>query len=228
MPKFRGFVVLMRQSEFARKIGKSRQYVHKLVKKGIIPLRDGKFIDHDEAVRLIEEYSDPHRQRQREINEKKRLAKKLPSDKACSIFDLEGAYESIADMTEEEKERKRNELRKLQEQAKSSGVEVVGQRIDVEDLDVKELNRLILQQELRLKTAKADEAEKKVVPIDEVQRVFFSATRIIRDGMMAIAPRLAARLAATDDPHVCRTMLEEEIVGQLEGITGAISELGTD
>ena len=110
------------------------------------------------------------------------------------------------------------------EEAKKLGVDSeIG---DVEHLDIKELNRLILQQDLRIKKAKADESEKLTVSVEDVKKTFFAASRVVRDGLNTIPARLAARLAAETDPHKCLTMLESEINTQLNKISEAINELG--
>jgi hypothetical protein len=52
------------QAEFARRLGVTRQYVHQLVKRKVIALRDG-LINFAEAVRAIEAAQDPARPRTR-------------------------------------------------------------------------------------------------------------------------------------------------------------------
>ncbi len=51
---------MLTQSEFARVIGKTPQYVHKLVKKGRIPLQGGR-IDPDIALAALKRSADPAR-----------------------------------------------------------------------------------------------------------------------------------------------------------------------
>ncbi len=212
--------MLISQSEFARRIGKSRQYVNKMVKKGVIPVYDRKRVDYEEAKQILDDIADPHREKQRQKNEERRKKKVAPS-----IFDLEGKYESVKDMTEDERKKAVEKLKNLRAEAIDSGVDVVDAENSIEKMSIKELNLSILRQELRIKTAKADEAEKKVIPIEDVERVFFSAARVIRDGLMQIPARLAPRLAVAGDAHDCRLLLEEEIVRQLEHITEVLNEL---
>jgi len=210
--------MLMRQSDFAKKVGTSRQYINKLVKQGVIPSYERGQVKYDEAKRALENHQVPYRQRQREKNKAERLKKMVPS-----MFDVDLGYESVADMSEEEKRARSIEtLRKLRDEAVASGVDVVRSVEDIEKLDAKELNRLILEQDLRLKKAKADEAEGKVLPVETVKNAIFEATRILRDGLLGIPARTASALASMDDPHACRTLLEEEIVRQLESLSEAI------
>lgn len=211
--------MLMTQAAFARKMKKSRQYINKLVDKGIIPIYDQKRVDMDEAERLMIEHEDPRRDAQREANAEKR--------KPTNLLSAVGTYESEADMSDEERELEREkrieQLRMMQKEAKEIGAdEDIG---DVEAMGIKQLNLAILQQDLRIKRAKADESEKVSVPLEEVNRSLFEASRIVRDGLQGIPARLAARIAAESDPHKCRTMMEQEINRQLQNIVEVFREL---
>lgn len=212
--------MLMTQAAFARKMKRSRQYINKLVQKGIIPTHDKGRVDMEEAERLMKEHEDPRRDGQREANASKRSGDDLLS--------MVGTYPSQADMTDEEREIEREQLkqtlRNLQNQAHDIGEddENIG---DIESMNVKQLNIAILKQDLRIKRAKADESEKMSVSIDEVRNSVFAASRIVRDGLLGIPARLSARIAAETDPHKCRTMMEQEIHRQLENLSEAFREL---
>ncbi|WAK43910.1 terminase small subunit [Sulfurimonas phage SNW-1] len=217
---YKGFYMLMSQSKFAAKMGVKRQYINKLVHKGIIPSYDGKRVDDIEAERLMKEFQDPHRDNQRDLNKQKR--------KNNDLFEASNSYESIADMSEDEKQlmlqKQREKLDELQAEAEELGVgkENID---DLEKMDMKSLNKAILQQELRIKRAKADESEKKSVPVDYIQEKAFEAARLTRDGLLGIPSRLSARLAAENDPHACRVMMETEIIKQLDNLSEMFSEL---
>jgi plasmid maintenance system antidote protein VapI len=211
--------MLMSQSRFAAKLGLSRQYINKLVHKGIIQTHDGKRVDDVEAERAMREYEDPHRENQRELNK--------AAKKSVDLFDASQHYASVADMSDSEREillqKQREKLDALQKEAETLGVD----KEDVSELDsmdIKALNRAILQQELRIKRSKADESEKKSIAIEDVEKSIFSASRIVRDGLLGIPARLAARLAVESDPHKCRTMLEVEITRQLENLSEIFNE----
>lgn len=212
--------MLITQAAFARKVKKSRQYINKLVKKEIIPIYDDGRVDMEEAERLMLEHEDPRRDSQREANEGKRK----PTDLLSAV----GTYDSEADMTDAEREEERvkriEQLRMMQQEAKSVGVDE-DDTGDVELMNIKQLNIAILKQELRIKRAKADESEKSSVPLDDVNRSLFAASRIIRDGLLGIPARLAARIAAESDAHKCRTMMEQEIIRQLQNISEVFHEL---
>lgn len=209
--------MLMSQSAFAKKLGRSRQYINKLVHKGIIPVYEGKKVDLVEAERNMKEHEDPSRDAQREANEEKRNQ---------TLFEVAGSYRSVADATPEERDielqEKREELRRLQEEAKRLGVESDEEELD--KLSIKDLNAAILRQDLRIKTVKADESEKSVISVEKVNQSVFAAARIVRDGLLSIPSRVAARLAAESDPHTCRTMLEVEITRQLANLTEVFRE----
>lgn len=212
--------MLMTQAAFARKMKRSRQYINKLVKKEIIPTHDDGRVDMDEAERLMIEHEDPRRDAQREANEEKR--------KGSDLFSAVGSYESVADMSDEERdierEKRIEQLRRMQKEAQEIGAEDEDLG-DVEAMSIKQLNRALLEQDLRIKRAKADESERVSVPIDEVNRSLFEASRIVRDGLQGIPARLAARIAAESDPHKCRTMMEQEINRQLQNIVEVFREL---
>ncbi|MDR0666846.1 MAG: hypothetical protein LBF71_05490 [Campylobacteraceae bacterium] len=204
--------ILLTQAAFARKIGFTRQYINELVKKGIVELTDNKKIDYDKAIKAIEEHKDPRRDPQREAHQKR---------KEKNLFSMQGKYKSYADMTDEEKaaeyQKTQKELEKLNKEA-----ELLGLPDDVEELDtigIKELNRKILIQELRIKKAKADVDEKKSIQIEQIEKSVFNAVRIVRNGLLGLPARLAPKLAVTSDIHTCRTMLETEITAQLENLS---------
>ena len=96
---------------------------------------------------------------------------------------------------------------------------------DISTLSISDLNKKILEQNLRIQTSKADELGNVSIPREKVVESIFASSRVIRDGMMGIAPRLASRIAAVTDPHECRVMIEEEIVRQLSKLEDILHEL---
>lgn len=212
--------MLMTQAAFARKMKRSRQYINKLVDKGIIPIYDQKRVDMDEAERLMIEHEDPRRDAQREANAEKRK----PND----LLSIAGSYESEADMSEEEREIEREkrieQLRNMKEEARVFGADD-DESGDLESMSIKQLNIAIMKQDLRIKRAKADESEKSSIPVDDVKRSIYEASRVIRDGLTGIPARLAARIAVENDPHKCRVMIEEEINRQLKNLSELFREL---
>jgi len=191
-------------------------YFSQLVQKGVIPYHNKeaspkKWYVLDEVKKALKEWEDPRRDAQREANEKRRSDAKV-----------------IRDMSEKEKQlmlqKQREKLDELQAEAEKLGVDKE-QLDDLEKMDMKALNKAILQQELRIKRAKADESEKKSVPVEYIQETAFEAARITRDGLLGIPTRLSARMAAESDPHACRVMMESEIIKQLENLSEMFREL---
>lgn len=199
-------------------------YFSELVKNEKIPYHHKpgspkKFFKYSEVKEALEEIKDPRRDPQRAANQEKR--------EDNGLLDIAGSYPSEADMTEEEVDAKRKQLRALQQQAADLGVddgEIAGDE-SVEKMQIKELNRAILQEELRIKRAKADDSEGLSISRDEVRRSTFAASRVVRDGLLGIPARLAARIAAETDPHKCRTMMEIEINRQLDNLVEVFREL---
>lgn len=74
------------------------------------------------------------------------------------------------------------------------------------------------QSKTRRETAEASIAELELAKLagtlvlrDEVDRMLFGAARVMRDQMLAIAPRLAATLAPINDPAVIELRIGDEI-----------------
>lgn len=95
---------------------------------------------------------------------------------------------------------------------------------NLKTLNIKALNAAIMKQNLRIQTIKANEAEKNVVSIEFMEKSIFEAARVVRDGLLNIPSRIAARVAAEQDSHKCRTMLEVEINRQLVNLTEIFNE----
>jgi hypothetical protein len=182
-----------------------------------VELNPDKKIDYEKAIKAIEEYKDPRRDPQREANTRKKAEKQHGNN----LLDMQGKYESYADMSDEEKiaerEEMQKELEKLNKEAKSLGL--AEDVTELNNIGIKELNRRILMQELRIKTAKANMDERKSMSIEQIEKSVFNAVRIVRNGMLGIPARLAPKLAVTSDIHTCRTMLETEITAQLENLS---------
>jgi len=207
-------MMLMTQAGFAKHIGVTKQYVNELVRKGVVELTSEKKVNVEKAKAAIDARKDPHREQQREGNKKQK-----------DLLSEAGSYPSRADMSDEERqaqeaqerEEKRKELEELNKLSEKAGLPK--EALDIYTMNVKELNQAILQQELRLKKAKADEGEKMTVPVEQVEKSVFAAVRIVRDGMLGIPARLAPKLSSITDIHTVRTLLETEINAQLSNLS---------
>jgi hypothetical protein len=109
--------MLVSQNKFAKMIDRSHTYIGKLVKSGVIELIDGR-VDVEKAKAAIEAQKDPSREAQREANEQRRHG---------DLFAAVGTYESIADMTDLEREQLRLEqieAKRLAEELKRNDIEL--------------------------------------------------------------------------------------------------------
>jgi len=213
--------MLVSQNQFAKMIGKSHTYIGKLVTNGVIILVNGK-VDVEIAKKAIEENKDPSRDAQREANEKRR---EVPD-----LINSIGAYESEADMSDEERELIRLEKEEIKRMAKEVGEEEGKDEseFDIKDFDGMKPAQIRLFKEFYLGKLSKLEYQKRsseLIMIDEVRKSIFEASKIIRDGLMTIPARLASRLAFESDPHTCRTMIEAEISNQLNTLNGILREL---
>lgn len=180
-----------------------------------------KWYVYEEVLEDIESMQDPRRDPQRAANDAKR--------KHDDLFSCEVKYETEADLTPEQIESRRQKLivqyKANKEEEDASGVENPGNYEDIEAMSTKQIAFEIMKQDLRIKTATANEKEKLSMPVDEIQRSVFVAMRILRDGLTGIPARLSSRLAVESDPHKCRTMMEEEINRHLTSIAGAFNDI---
>lgn len=180
-----------------------------------------KFFIYEEVVEALKNNKDPRRDAQRAAHEKKR--------EENDIFSMAGTYSSVVDRTPEEQNAEQKRLRiifeKKQAEAVEMGLDTETNDEDVAKLSVAALNRKILEQNLRIQTSKADDLDEISIPKEKVIESIFASSRVIRDGMMGIAPRLSSRIAAISDPHECRVMIEEEVVRQLSKLEDILREL---
>ena len=187
-----------------------------------------KFFKYDEVVEAIKENIDPRRNAQRDANKKKREDRQPDEDEG--LLSMAGKYDSVSDLSEEEKAERlklQNIAMQQKEEAKQAGIDDDScfSDTDIEKMSVKDLNLLIMKQDLRIKTATADEKESKSVPIEKVTNDVFTSVRIFRDGLLGIPARLSSRIASISDPHECRIMIEKEIVRQLTNLEESFNEL---
>ena len=207
----------MSQSAFSKKVDRSRQYINKLVKNGTIPgYGDKKEVKYSEASQILEDMKDPTRDAQREANAERR--------QSPSLMDVSGSYDSVADMTDAEKVEQQKLQEKLKEkQREAESLSADTENIDIEKLNISQLNAAILRQELRIRTAKADDSENAVISIEEVERKMYEAGRIMRDTISGFAARLSAVSAAESDPHKSFMLLKAEENRMLKVINQELS-----
>jgi len=206
----------------------SKSYFSQMVSDGKIPTHSKppspkKFFYYSEVKAAIEEHKDPTRDAQREANEKRR--------EEPTLISIAGSYPSQADMTDEEKEvlkKEQEELKKLMADVKSAEGDAEETEQENTDFGGMPAIQIRLFKEFYMgKLAKLEFEKKKgeVIAIEEVKNKVFEAYRTVRDGLIGIPARLCARLAYENDPHKCRTMMEEEINRQLSNLSGMFNEL---
>lgn len=202
--------MLVSQRKFAKLIGRSHAYVNKLVKQGVIPTHNGK-INPEEAKRILEEHKDPAREAQRKANAKRRKEK--------TIFDAAGGYESLADMTPEERKAYEEERRREAERAKRVIEEVERAGLEVSE-ELKELAAKSSLNEAKtiseILNAKLKEIQYKkevgeLVSKAEVEREAFEVARKVRDAILSVPDRVSAMIAAKSDPKEIRDILTQEL-----------------
>jgi len=205
--------MLMSQTAYAKTINRSKQYVNKLVKDGVIVLQERK-VSKSQADTAINNIKDPSRDAQREANEKRR----------DSLFTDDNLPEnSMADMSEDEKREYNNRLFEEQEklkQAKESAISA-GVNIGKEAMPTS-LNKVKIFRELYMgKIAQLDFKKKsgEVVDKSDVESDGFEAGRIIRDHFMGMAVRVSPYLARVNNVAEIEKLLEEEIIKILENIS---------
>jgi hypothetical protein len=213
-----------------------KSYFSRLVSKGVIryhniPDKKKKYFRLEEVKEDLADNEDPKRDPQRDANARKRREQNDSSHD--SLLEMAGKYDSVADLSDEEKAervRLQNILLKQKEEAMEAGIDDSSSFSDEEKehlakLPVKELNLLIMKQDLRIKTATANEKESKSIPFDKVKNDITASMKIIRDGVLGIPVELSSSLASISDPHECRIMIEKEIIRQLTNLGESFSEL---
>jgi len=213
--------VLVSQRKFAKIVGRSHAYINKLVRQGVIPVYDKK-IKVDEAKEILEKMKDPARDPQREANERRRKH---------DLFEAAQGYESLADMSEEERKRYEEEQKAKEEERKKEIEETKKLIEDIEKAgialssDLKELAAQTTLNEAKtineILRGKLQELEYKqrigeLVSKREVEREAYELAKRVRDAILSIPDRVAAVLAAQTDQRRIREILLEELHHALE------------
>ncbi len=151
------------------------------------------------------------------------------------LFGQVGKFSSVADMSKEEIqarfEAEAAALREAREQAAAAGVDIanpINKDEEAEDgieFFGKTLNGVKIQKEFWL--GKKAEIEYKrqmneVVSIEEVNRNAFEVARLVRDSLGGMSARLTSMLITEDDPHVIRTLIDEEVNRTLTSVSESI------
>lgn len=205
----------------------SKGYFSQMTSEGKIPYHSKhgspkKFYRFEEVHEAILSTQDPTRDAQREANDKKRSSD--PSD----LFEAVGTYESIADMSDEEREAYENARRKeiaeakaAIEEAKAAGL-TVPPRMDAPSVEGVTLSEAKVLKEYWLgKRAELDykKMSGEVIENREVERQAFETARAVRDAILAIPIRISSILAAQNDPHAIKNILTNELTSALGNLS---------
>jgi len=180
-----------------------------------------KFYLYEEVIEAIRNTQDPTRDAQREANDKKR-------GQEPDLFGAVGTYESIADMSAEEREAYEQERRREIEEAKKAAEEAKAAGAnDIPEMDIASVNGVTLSEAKVLKEywlGKKAELDYKrmsgeVIDNREVERQAFETARTVRNAILAIPSRISPLLAAQNDAHSIRTILTNELSLALEAIS---------
>jgi hypothetical protein len=189
--------MLVSQSEYARKSGFSRQYVNKLVKKGVVRLIDGK-IDTAQADAALEATREPARPQRRNSTTDDQPVKKTEPEPALA--------------------RPPKQQPPVRSTKPSPAIDLPGKLPG--DLPTMLLRARIKTELKRGNLLDIDEKvrTKQYVDADEIKVVAFNRGRVTRDRIMNLPDRLAATLAAQNDIGTVREILAKELRIALEGL----------
>ena len=183
--------MLISQAEWARRRGFSRQYVHRLVKRGVVRLTDGG-IDPAQADAALAALREPARPPRRRAGGRKEPVRAPGAGERDGIRPPAGARSDPFDPT-------------------SGG--------DLPTLLLKTRIKSEVER-ARLLEIKAKVEAGRYLDADEVEVAAFNKARILRDALLNIPDRLAAVLAAETDAGKVHAVLSAEIRTALEELSG--------
>lgn len=156
--------MLMTQAAYARRIGMSKQYVNKMVKRGVIILENRK-VNPSQADKALAENKDPSRDPQREANAENRSGD--------TLFDEENIPDdSLATMSPEERAKYdadlKENLSKLKDQANNLNID------DLPDLEgsAKEWNTYKIKEQGLTYALKRRQLEGELITVDDAKAAF--------------------------------------------------------
>lgn len=188
-------IELLTQSEYAERVGVSRQYIQKLVKSGKIMLVDGR-VDVSQADSSIESTRQPHQ----------------PSKVSESLTSIHKGDVDIDGMSVEELMRLRSELSGENPAESSKPEQLLSARVHH------------YQQKARIAQMEADKKEGLLVSAEAAERTWFTTARQTRDKLMSIPDRKAAEFAGMKNEHEIHKDLSNEIRIALADVVKGIQE----
>lgn len=197
--------MLVSQNKFAKMIDRSHTYIGKLVKSGVIELIDGR-VDVEKAKVAIEAQKDPSRESQREANEQRRHG---------DLFSAAGTYESIADMTDQEREQLRLEqieAKRLAEELKQKDVDLPKLTDDdFKDMKLSQVN--VFKEFYKGKVYELDYMKRmgELISVEEIKKENEQILIAFRSRAMAIPTKIAPLMIGIDTIAEVKSILDDAI-----------------
>lgn len=182
----------LNQAEYAKHIGKTRQYVNLLIREGKIPpscirkVKGRKLIDPEKADKALADNLD------RLYNPPNKERKTVPKDEP---------------EPEDQPDEIPKDVKSTTEAAGTAGMSMAtAQKIQA-------------QYKAALLKLEFDEKSKQLVPVEKVKEEAYACARIVRDAILNIPDRISAELASITDVHVISDRLIKELTEALEELT---------
>lgn len=188
--------MLLSQAEWARREGFSRQYAHRLVRRGVVRLVDGR-VDPAQAAAALAALRQPARPARR------------TGGGGVDRGGYGGGYGGGAAAARPEP-------------LPWSAGPGAGAGAGAADLPTLLLRSRIKSEveRARLLELRARAQAGRLLPADEVEAAAFARARAVRDALLALPDRLAPLLAAEPDPARCHDLLSTDIHAVLEDLAG--------
>lgn len=217
--------MFLSQSQFARIIGCSRQAVNEMKKNGhIIMAPDGKKVDETASIKRLKDLD-----RLDEDNKIKMKTKKDqdPEDnkKSPSMFDVDYPYETLSDLSEDERCEYEREKRKIIDKAKKEGIDTTAFKDFLdggsnEKIKITDLNRIKTFYQAQNEKLKYEMTAGDLISKEQVYADQFQIARTIRDSLLGMPNRIAHELLNKKNKREVITTLDYHINKILESLGG--------
>ena len=195
----------VKQAEFARRIGVQRQYVYKLVQRGVLKKARNGLLDLDACLAAIEKVQDPAYASKIDLEAAKRPRAKAGKKKSAKAT------------------RKKAKAKKEAEPPATPATAPIASSTRVPSFaDSKAAREFWLSKQAK-QTYRRNERE--LIEAEDVKRDVFRAFRPIRDALLAAPGRMAGVLAPIDDPEELETVLMDLVRDTLEEAAGSIESI---
>lgn len=204
------------QGKFAGIVGCSQQNISKLIKKGILIQGEDNKLDLDFSLEQLAAHGLLDEDKKL-IRARKSVQKKVEVPNHESLpFESEIKYDSLGDLTAEEKESfDKEQLQKFQDEKKQQ-LAALDEEYDNFNSDDKSFNYTKAKAQREHFMAQIAELDfliksEKYIEIEVVERTFFEATRKVRDMLLNIPSKMSVRILGKKDPKEIEDILMDEI-----------------